>query len=76
MTTAAKRATPMRSENMKMAGIACITFAVIVFAVNIAHAYTDSEVSDQIDDAFSYEDNPRMARGGFLFCISNERTRQ
>jgi len=55
----------MRSENMKMAGIACITFAVIVFAVNIAHAYTDSEVSDQIDDAFSYEDNPRMARGAF-----------
>ena len=50
---------------MKMAGIACITFAVIVFAVNIAHAYTDSEVSDQIDDAFSYEDNPRMARGAF-----------
>jgi len=55
----------LRSENMKMAGIACITFAVIVFAVNIAHAYTDSEVSDQIDDAFSYEDNPRMARGAF-----------
>ena len=50
---------------MNTPGIACIVSTVMAFAVNIAHAYTDSEVSDQIDDAFSYEDNPRMARGAF-----------
>ena len=44
-----------------------VSFLVAAAAVSSgnAHAYTDAEVLDQIDDAFSYDDNPRMSRGAF-----------
>ena len=44
-----------------------VSFLVAAAAVSSgnAHAYTDAEVLDQIDEAFSYDDNPRMSRGAF-----------
>ena len=53
---------------MQIKAIVMVSFLVAAAATlssGNAHAYTDAEVLDQIDDAFSYDDNPRMSRGAF-----------
>ena len=53
---------------MQIKAIVMVSFLVAAAATlssGNAYAYTDAEVLDQIDDAFSYDDNPRMSRGAF-----------
>ena len=50
---------------MKSVMVSFLVAAAATLSSGNAHAYTDAEVLDQIDDAFSYDDNPRMSRGAF-----------
>ena len=52
---------------MQIKTIVMVSFLVAAAALSSgnAHAYTDAEVLDQIDEALSYDDNPRMSRGAF-----------
>ena len=50
---------------MKTLVQAILVVTVTLFAADAAHCYSDAEVASKIDDAFSVEDNPAMARREF-----------